>query len=234
MLTLKERVSENKEKEKRIKEETDRLRRDFQKKSAKARGLVEAKEREIREMKAQINSLRSDVESGRPQERQILQFAQTQAKRESGQKKMKAEIARLEKELSVTSKQLEAQRAQEKRLRTTLQRRVNLQGVNMEYLRNIVLRYMSFKTDEKLQLIPALASLLDFSKAELAGIDGATRGLVKSWWRAAVEQRKNALQQKKAAERGDQQQLETPRRVAPVASVASVASVAPVAPTPKK
>ena len=119
---------------------------------------------------------------------------------------MKAEIARLEKELGATSEQLEAQRVQEKRLRTTLQRRVSLQSVNMEYLRNIVLRYMSFKTEgnEKLQLVPALASLLDISKAELAGVDGATRALVKSWWRAAVEQRKNALQQKKAEQQGHQ------------------------------
>ena len=59
----------------------------FQKKSTKARNMVEAKEREIRDMKSMVESLKVEVESGRPQERQILQFAQTQAKRESEQKR---------------------------------------------------------------------------------------------------------------------------------------------------
>ena len=189
----------NKNREKKIKDEMDRLRREFQKKSGKARVLVEAKEREIRDMRLSIDSLKIEVESGRPQERQILQFAQTQAKREGIQKKMKLEIYNLNQTLLKTTNALELQHKQSKHLRTTLQRRVNLQGVNMEYLRNIVLRYMSldYFGSERLQLVPALASLLDFTKTELAGLDGANRELVRGWWRAAVEQRKNALEQKK-------------------------------------
>jgi len=196
---MRQQEKESSGRERKRNEEMDRLRRDFQKKSTKARNMVEAKEREIRDMKSMVESLKVEVESGRPQERQILQFAQTQAKRESEQKRMKSKIATLEHALKQTSEQLELQNAQEKHLRTTLQRRVMLQGVNMEYLRNIVLRYMSLSSfrSERLQLVPALASLLDFSKTELAGLDGANRALVRSWWRAAKEQRKNALHQKK-------------------------------------
>jgi hypothetical protein len=101
---------------------------------------------------------------------------------------------------------LNAQTINEKKLRTTLQRRIRLQdGVNMEYLRNIVLKYMSLKTErsQRLQLVPALASLLDFSKVELAGVVGANKERVQSWWRAAVEQRKKQLLLKRKQSRVD-------------------------------
>jgi len=168
--------------------------------------LIESKEREIRDMKALVARLTTEVESGRPQERQILLFAQSQAKRESNQKKMKGLIMDLTGKLTVTESKLNAQTINEKKLRTTLQRRIRLQdGVNMEYLRNIVLKYMSLKTErsQRLQLVPALASLLDFSKVELAGVVGANKERVQSWWRAAVEQRKKQLLLKRKQSRVD-------------------------------
>ena len=184
----------------------DKLKKEYQKKSTKARGLIESKEREIRDMKALVARLTTEVESGRPQERQILLFAQSQAKRESNQKKMKGLIMDLTGKLTVTESKLNAQTINEKKLRTTLQRRIRLQdGVNMEYLRNIVLKYMSLKTErsQRLQLVPALASLLDFSKVELAGVVGANKERVQSWWRAAVEQRKKQLLLKRKQSRVD-------------------------------
>ena len=78
-----------------------------------------------------------------------------------------------------------------------LQRSSVVEGVNMTYLRNVVLKYLTFKPEslERLRLVPVLASMLNLSKRELSRVEGASRSMVKQWWKTAGELRQEALRQ---------------------------------------
>ena len=162
---------------------------------------------EVRRQDAELDRAHNDMASSLEREGRLeVHCEELLASAKDSQKKMKGLIMDLTGKLTVTESKLNAQTINEKKLRTTLQRRIRLQdGVNMEYLRNIVLKYMSLKTErsQRLQLVPALASLLDFSKVELAGVVGANKERVQSWWRAAVEQRKKQLLLKRKQSRVD-------------------------------
>lgn len=58
-----------------------------------------------------------------------------------------------------------------------LRRVAKREGVNMDYLKNVVLQYMTFppSSAERNALVPVLALLLQFSPAELAQADAASK-----------------------------------------------------------
>lgn len=60
---------------------------------------------------------------------------------------------------------------------TELKRVAKREGVNMDYLKNIVLQYMSFppSSPERNSLVPVLALLLQFTPAELKATEDASR-----------------------------------------------------------
>lgn len=64
-----------------------------------------------------------------------------------------------------------------------LRRVTKREGVNMDYLKNVVLQYMSFPAaaPEKNALVPVLALLLQFSAAELAQVDAASKTSSSAW-----------------------------------------------------
>ena len=204
--------------------EMDVLRRDFQKRGAKARMLVEQKEKEKKLLQSRVEVLTEEIESGRPQERKILQFAQEQARREAQQMQMKEANQNLEKKVHDMSLQLELYRKQEENLRRTLtglQQKSTHGGVNLLYLRNVVLRYMAFKTgsSERLHLVPVIASILNYTKKELKTIEGATNNLVKSWWKSARQQRLSSQRQKsKKKQESSSNIVVSPTTASPVAT----------------
>ena len=56
---------------------------------------------------------------------------------------------------------------------TDLRRITKREGVNLDYLKNIVLQYMVFPvaSTERMQLVPVIATLLQFNQSELAEVE---------------------------------------------------------------
>ena len=151
-------------------------------------------------LKERCETLTEEVESGRPQERQILEFARGQARRDAETGKLKKQVEKLQSQLQEAFKDVESHRNAENALRkvvASLQRISVVEGVNMTYLRNVVLKYLCFRPEsmERLRLVPVLASMLNFSKKELSRMEGASASMVKQWWKTAGELRQEALRQ---------------------------------------
>jgi hypothetical protein len=66
-----------------LEQSLEAARRDFGKKSALARTLMQEKEEEVRVLSAKAQELQEEIKSGAPNERRIFQLAQEQAKRET-------------------------------------------------------------------------------------------------------------------------------------------------------
>jgi hypothetical protein len=91
-----------------------------------------------------------------------------------------------------------------RKVMVSLQRSTVVEGVNMTYLRNVVLKYLTFRPEslERLRLVPVLASMLNLSKRELSRVEGASRSMVKQWWKTAGELRQEALRQDRKRKEG--------------------------------
>uniref|UniRef100_K3WBM7 GRIP domain-containing protein n=1 Tax=Globisporangium ultimum (strain ATCC 200006 / CBS 805.95 / DAOM BR144) TaxID=431595 RepID=K3WBM7_GLOUD len=104
---------------------------------------------------------------------QILKLAQTQALRDEEALKIKRQLITLEEQARLYQKQyedtvalLETANRQKKRLQELSER--NTEGVNVEYLKNVVIKYIeSSNATEKERLIPVIATVLQFSPQEV-------------------------------------------------------------------
>lgn len=128
-------------------EAVEALKRDHAKKSAMARTLLSEKEEEVRTLSAKVAELHEEINSGTPQERKIFELATSQARRESMHgahndtrelafAQLQGKLAARDLELARTQQALAALQGEAGELRRTHQR----EGINMDYLKNIVIQ----------------------------------------------------------------------------------------------
>lgn len=121
--------------------------RDHARKSAMARTLLSEREEEVRVLSAKVQELQEEISSGAPTERKFFELALSQSKRESlhGVHNDTREIAFAQVQSKLAAKDLELARVQQVLaglqaevvdLRRTRQR----EGINMDYLKNVVIQ----------------------------------------------------------------------------------------------
>jgi chromosome segregation ATPase len=194
-------------------EALETLMRDHAKKSNMARTLLSDRENDVRVLTASNNLLQEEISSGAPTDRKIFQLAERQANREATHNVHtdSRQIAFEQLQQSLAERDLELGNAHallsEVSAEVTDLRRAHMrEGINMDYLKNIVVQYMSFPvaSSERMSLIPVIAMLLQFSSRELTDVHKANRdavggGGVMSMWGVSLNS-PDALQSTKVRE----------------------------------
>ncbi|CAH0485340.1 unnamed protein product [Peronospora farinosa] len=171
--------------------EFERLEAESKQKSKLALQAVLQKENEITRLRARLDELEEDVRSGGADNRKILEFAELQAKREVEARTQAAQMQALTEQLEEAYRELQELRENKHRHAEELNAMLQDQrrdGVNMEYLKNVVVQYMSFQpgSSQQERLIPVLSTLLQFTAADVKEIkDAATRGNSWTSWRSS-------------------------------------------------
>ncbi|TDH70798.1 hypothetical protein CCR75_001148 [Bremia lactucae] len=167
--------------------EKERLETESKHKSKLALQAVLEKEKEIARLCARLSEVEEDVRSGGADNRKILEFAQLQAKREVEQRDQGVQMEALSIQLENARHEIhelhEDKRRHAEELTAMLQHQ-RRDGVNMEYLKNVVVQYMSFRpgTSQQARLVPVLSTLLQFTSADMKEIKhAAKRGSWTSW-----------------------------------------------------
>ncbi|CAE7579105.1 Gcc1, partial [Symbiodinium microadriaticum] len=169
---------------------------EYAKKSSAARMLLSEREEELRLLRAKVDELKEEIASGNPTERKIFELAKSQADRDAA-----IELNRDTRELTfqqvqnaLAVKDLELARLQQTHTQLAneaadLRRVAKREGVNMDYLKNVVLQYMTFPhaSAERNALVPVLSLLLQFSAAELSQVDAASKASIWAPGRQAKE-----------------------------------------------
>jgi chromosome segregation ATPase len=160
--------------------ELERLEAESKHKSKLALQVVLEKEKEIARLSARLNELEEDVRSGGADNRKILEFAQLQAKREAEAREQAAQMQALSQQLEEAHRELQELREDKRRHAEELTAMLQNQrrdGVNMEYLKNVVVQYMSFRpgSSQQSRLVPVLTTLLQFTAADIKEIKHAAR-----------------------------------------------------------
>jgi hypothetical protein len=154
--------------------------RDFAKKSSLARTLLSEREEEVRVLSNRVKELQSEINSGAPSERKIFELAQLQAKRDAlhGMHGDSREFAFLQLQKSLADRDFELADAVQKYSALnaeveSLRRVSRRENVNMDYLKNIILQFMTFPvtSPERISLIPVIATLLQFNPKEIVEVD---------------------------------------------------------------
>ncbi|KAF4321360.1 hypothetical protein BBO99_00004760 [Phytophthora kernoviae] len=163
-----------------FKREVERLEAESKHKSKLALQAVLEKEKEIARLSTRLGVVEEDVRSGDADNRKILEFAQLQAKREAEAREQAAEMQALSDQLEEAQRELQELRDDKRRHAEELTAMLQNQrrdGVNMEYLKNVVVQYMSFRpgSSQQARLIPVLTTLLQFTAADTKEIKHATR-----------------------------------------------------------
>jgi chromosome segregation ATPase len=147
--------------------EMERTKLAAQKKSSQAIRLVQEKDSELSLMKKQNMRLKDEVESGRPEERLILEYAADQARRESQTRLVMNELDSLKeklKEREATILRLQKQAASAASQGGGEGGGYVAQGptVNLIYLKNVIAQFMSFQegSSERMRLVPVIATIL--------------------------------------------------------------------------
>lgn len=121
--------------------------REFAKKSGMARSLLQEKEEEVRVLVQRVADLQAEISSGAPSERRIFELARVQSQREATHSVHTdtREVAFTQLQQALSSKDLQLAQAQASQSQLAaevaeLRRTVRREGVNMDYLKNIVLQ----------------------------------------------------------------------------------------------
>nr|CCA27084.1 conserved hypothetical protein [Albugo laibachii Nc14] len=164
-------------------------------KSKLARHVVSEKESEIKILQTRVAELEEDVRSGGADHRKILEFAQLQACRDAESIANASEIQHLHHKLATKEDQMQTLVEDLTRKDKELARMMQNQrrdGVNMEYLKNIIVQYITFRpgSSQQRRLLPVISTLLQFTHGDLKEIKSAC-GRRSSWssW-AAIEKHK--------------------------------------------
>lgn len=191
--------------------EIERIEADSKHKSRLAIQAVLEKEAEIKRLSSRLADLEEDVRSGDADHRKIFEVAQLQAKREAESRAQTHQLQEMANRLDEAYRHI--QRLQdEKQLHdhelTALMQTQRREGVNMEYLKNVVVQYMSFRpgSSQQSRLIPVLSTLLQFSTRDMKDIKSASNARRSSWtsWGTETKDYKPILD-------GKGQQLQQPR-----------------------
>ncbi|CAM9342541.1 unnamed protein product, partial [Phaeothamnion confervicola] len=136
----------------------------------------------------QVEALEAEVASGGHSERKIMELAAAQAQRGGGLaqelERCEAEVAGLREDLAAAAAEAAAARASEARMRRhvdDMSRAERRGDVNLEYLKNVVVQYMTFGagTSERRALVPVIATLLQFGDEDRQRVQA---GLSWEWW----------------------------------------------------
>jgi len=155
------------------------LKRDYSKKSSLARTLLSEKEEEVRVLGSKTQELLTEIKSGAPNEKRIFELAEVQAKREAvhGVHGNTREMAFQQLQTALAARDLDLACVQQSQSAlatevSELRRHTKREGVNLDYLKNVVLQYMSFpvQAPERVSLVPVIAMLLQFNGKEVAQV----------------------------------------------------------------
>uniref|UniRef100_K3X6M5 GRIP domain-containing protein n=1 Tax=Globisporangium ultimum (strain ATCC 200006 / CBS 805.95 / DAOM BR144) TaxID=431595 RepID=K3X6M5_GLOUD len=175
-----------------FKREIERIEAESKVKSKRALQVVLEKEGEIERLTKRLTELEEDVRSGDADNRKIFEFAQLQAKREAESRAQAMQLQDMTDQLQEAYRQI--QRLQEEKQNhdqelTALMQTQRREGVNMEYLKNVVVQYMSFRpgSSQQERLVPVLSTLLQFSAGDMKEIKNASSARRSSWTSWATE-----------------------------------------------
>ena len=152
-----------------------RIREEEKKRSGNARRLFEEKENQARALSDRLKVLEKESEEGKPSERRIIQLAKQQAAREATIKGFKDKIQALEEHIKDMDRRNELREVQEAHLKSIIRSHkasTRRNGVNMEYLKNVVYKYLCFDqgTTQSQSLLNVITTLLEFTKKERARV----------------------------------------------------------------
>ena len=136
-------------------------------------------------MKKEMIRLQTELESGRPEDRKFFELAAAQSKREAMYSMNEARRMELERECGVLKDQVDMFRKQNEDLMKRIATSDRFKGLEIPYLRDIILKYMSFPagSNERHTLVPVIATLLKFTTQDLRGVEAGAvpQSLVDSW-----------------------------------------------------
>lgn len=163
---------------------TAELSTEHSKQLSAVKSMLSQREASASELEEKVRSLQTEIASGAPNERRIFELAAVQAKREAGHGKHRdaRELAFVQLQEALVRRDMEvAQLAQSKTALEdellALRRHTKRDGVNMAYLKNVVLQFMVFPltAPERLSLVPVISMLLQFAPDELRQATAAAR-----------------------------------------------------------
>lgn len=166
--------------------EVERVEAESKHKSKLARQVVLEKEAEMEALRERVRVLEEDVRSGEAANRKIFEFAQLQASREADMRAQAAQLQEALEQVETLRQELETLRAEKRQQAqelTALLQTQRREGVNMEYLKNVVVQYMSFRpgSSQQTRLIPVLTTLLQFTAQDIGEIKKAAANRRSSW-----------------------------------------------------
>ncbi|KAF0685849.1 Aste57867_22324 [Aphanomyces stellatus] len=160
--------------------DVERMEADGRAKSKLARQMVLEKEELIASLTDKLTKLEEDVRSGDADHRRIFELASMQANRDASARSREQELA----ELTVALEQMKMQNIQLTHDKHALEediahlvRTERREGVNMEYLKNVVVQYMSFRpgSSQQQKLMPVLSMLLQFTPEDLEEVNSSSK-----------------------------------------------------------
>lgn len=172
-----------------LKAQVDNLQNQMKKKSAAAQKMIKEREAECVELRKTNKYLHSEVDKGSLSDRRIFELAANQSNRETAAvseieirdklierltyklEEGDGDLASAELTVEKTEDQVEA-----------LARIHRREGVNMDYLKGIVVQYLAKPpgSSERSALLPVLATLLQFDAEDYKAIDEGKQKV--SWW----------------------------------------------------
>merc|ERR1711871_817686 len=164
--------------------EINATRKELTTKISVAKTLLNEREEEVKQLSKKKEELQTEIESGAPNERRIFEIAKAQSKRDTmyGQHRDSREIAFSRIQQALAAKDLELASSQQNYNKlmaevADLRRISRREGVNMDYLKNIILQYMKLPmaAPERMSLLPVIGTLLQFNEKELAETENAMK-----------------------------------------------------------
>eukprot|EP00980_Cylindrotheca_fusiformis_P004207 scaffold912_cov119-Cylindrotheca_fusiformis.AAC.23 len=176
-----------------LQRELQQLQQSTARKSAAAQKLIQEREAECEELRAQNKKLKQEVDRGSLSDRKIFELAEMQSSRESAQssaieirdkalERLKEALLKRDGDLAAAEKTVQDVERQVEDL-CRIKRR---EDVNMDYLKSIVVQFLSKPpgTSERSALLPVLATLLQFDSTDYEMIE---KGKQKLSWFGTVE-----------------------------------------------
>ena len=168
--------------------ELDSLRKEHIRKATMARSLLAEKEAELSALSEKLVTMQEEIDSGGPTERKIFALARAQSQREYTHslhadtreiafQSVQEQIARKDMELAEVTMRANALQEEVTDLRRVSRR----EGVNMDYVKNVILQFMTFPihAPERQSLVPVIGMLLQFDKKEA---EQATKATINPSW----------------------------------------------------
>ncbi|TMW63839.1 hypothetical protein Poli38472_002780 [Pythium oligandrum] len=163
-----------------FRKELDRVENESKVKAKLALRAMQEKDAEIERMAKRLDELEAEVKTGESDSQQILEFAQLQANREMEARANAARIEALDQELAAARtriQELQQEKAKHRQEVVALTQTQRRGDVNIEYLKNVMVQYMTLKGDsaQQARLVPLITNLLQLTPTEIKEIEKANR-----------------------------------------------------------